>query len=117
MMVEAIEELRTKATSELGRDVADAEWEAGQSLRIEGVLSLALEQRPKKPARRQSSVLSAREIEISRLVADGLSNHAIAERLHLSPRTVENHVFHVLNKLGLDNRTQVATWLLRAGLD
>jgi len=117
MMVEAIEEVRTKAAGELGRDVADAEWEAGQSLGIEGVLSLAREQRPKNPAPRQPSVLSAREIEISRLVADGLSNHAIAERLHLSPRTVENHVFHVLNKLGLDNRTQVATWLLRAGLD
>jgi non-specific serine/threonine protein kinase len=41
-------------------------------------------------------------------VAEGLGNRAIADCLHLSVRTVENHVFHVLAKLGLDNRTQVA---------
>lgn len=117
MMGEAIEELRAQARGELGREIADAQWEAGQCLGIEAVLSMALEQRPREAPRRQPSVLSAREIEISRLVAEGLSNQAIAERLHLSPRTVENHVFHVLNKLGLDNRTQIATWLLRTTVD
>ena len=112
MMVEAIKELRTKANRELGHEAADAEWETGRSLGLEGALSMALEQRPGKRPRRQSSVLSAREFEIAGFVAQGLGNHAIAEQLHLSPRTVENHVFHVMNKLGLDNRTQIATWLL-----
>ena len=54
--------------------------------------------------------LSAREMEIARLVAEGLPNKAIAARLHLSVRTVESHVRHALRKLGLDNRTQLATW-------
>ena len=43
-------------------------------------------------------------------MAEGLANKAIAARLHLSVRTVESHVRHVLAKVGLDNRTQLATW-------
>jgi DNA-binding NarL/FixJ family response regulator len=54
--------------------------------------------------------LSARELEVAALVADGLANKAIAARLHLSVRTVESHVRHALAKVGLDNRTQLATW-------
>ena len=54
--------------------------------------------------------LSARELEVVRLVADGLANKAIAAQLHLSVRTVESHVRHVLAKAGLSNRTQLATW-------
>ena len=62
--------------------------------------------------RLQASVspLSAREFEVARLVAEGLTNHAIAERLHLSSRTAENHVQHVLDKLGFDSRSQIAAW-------
>ncbi len=47
---------------------------------------------------------------LARLVAEGLSNHVIAQRLHLSSRTAENHVQHVLNKLGFDSRSQIAAW-------
>jgi DNA-binding NarL/FixJ family response regulator len=54
--------------------------------------------------------LSTRELEVVRLVADGLPNKAIAAQLHLSVRTVESHVRHVLAKAGLSNRTQIATW-------
>jgi DNA-binding NarL/FixJ family response regulator len=54
--------------------------------------------------------LSSRELDVARLVAEGLQNKAIAARLHLSVRTVESHVRHALGKLGLDNRTQLATW-------
>ena len=43
-------------------------------------------------------------------MAEGLSNKGIAARLQLSVRTVESHVRHVLAKVGLDNRTQLATW-------
>ena len=56
------------------------------------------------------SGLSGREQEVARLVADGLANKTIAAQLHLSVRTVESHVRHVLTKLGLTNRTQLATW-------
>jgi DNA-binding NarL/FixJ family response regulator len=54
--------------------------------------------------------VSTRELEVAGLVAEGLSNKAVAARLHLSVRTVESHVRHVLAKVGLDNRTQLATW-------
>lgn len=57
--------------------------------------------------------LTAREREIAGLLADGLANRAIAERLVLSERTVEAHVRNILAKLGLTNRTQVATWSVR----
>jgi non-specific serine/threonine protein kinase len=55
--------------------------------------------------------LSDRELEVARLVADGLANKAIAAQLHLSTRTVESHVRHALGKLGLENRTQLAAWV------
>jgi DNA-binding CsgD family transcriptional regulator len=55
--------------------------------------------------------LSTRELEVCDLVADGLSNKEIGARLQLSVRTVESHVRHALAKLGLANRTQLASWL------
>ncbi len=52
--------------------------------------------------------LSEREREVARLVADGLTNRQIGERLIISERTAQNHVQHILTKLGLSNRSQIA---------
>ena len=60
--------------------------------------------------------LTPREMEVLRLVAEGASNRGIAERLSLSERTVENHVLHILTKLGLESRTAAATWAVRHGI-
>ena len=54
--------------------------------------------------------LSAREYEVARLVADGLTNAEIADELHLSPRTVGAHVEHILAKLGVARRAEIAAW-------
>ena len=54
--------------------------------------------------------LTAREFEIAQLIAEGLSNRAIADRLVISPRTVDGHVERMLAKLDFSSRTQVATW-------
>jgi DNA-binding CsgD family transcriptional regulator/tetratricopeptide (TPR) repeat protein len=62
-----------------------------------------------------SDTLTAREREIASLMADGLSNHDIAERLVITEGTVEVHVKHILSKLGLRSRTQVAGWVARQG--
>jgi DNA-binding NarL/FixJ family response regulator len=53
--------------------------------------------------------LSEREREVARLIADGKSNREIGEALVVSPKTVERHVTNVLAKLGLRNRTELAS--------
>ncbi|NUO58325.1 MAG: response regulator transcription factor, partial [Hamadaea sp.] len=61
--------------------------------------------------------LTERETEILRFVAKGLSYKQIAERLVLSPRTVQNHVQHTLGKLQLHNRVELVRYALERGLD
>jgi DNA-binding NarL/FixJ family response regulator len=61
--------------------------------------------------------LTERETEILRLVAKGVSYKAIAERLGLSHRTVQNHVQNTLNKLQLHNRVELARYAIEQGLD
>ena len=60
--------------------------------------------------------LSGREIDVLMLVAQGLDNAAIGAKLYISPHTVKNHIANVLDKLGLENRTQAAVWAARSGL-
>ncbi len=57
-----------------------------------------------------ASGLSPREREVSVLVGKGLTNRQIAETLYVSERTAQNHVQHILTKLGFDNRSQIAVW-------
>ena len=61
-------------------------------------------------------VLSDRELQVVRLVAEGLSNKQISLRLALSDKTVKNHISHILAKLHLTARTQIAVHALRAGI-
>ncbi len=56
------------------------------------------------------SVLSPREVEVAKLVAEGLTNRQIAHRLVISERTAQNHVQHILVKLGFTTRSQIAAW-------
>src|SRR5215472_167247 len=57
------------------------------------------------------SSLSARELEVAELVAQGLSNPAIARRLYLSRPTVATHVAHILTKLDFSSRAEIAAWI------
>ncbi len=61
--------------------------------------------------------LSARERDVVELIAEGCTNREIAERLVISERTTENHVQRIVNRLGLQSRTQVAAWALRHGVE
>jgi two-component system, NarL family, response regulator LiaR len=71
-----------------------------------------------RPADRPAAgaLLTEREREVARLVAEGLCNEEIAARLRLGERTVRTHISHILGKLHLANRTQVALYALREGL-
>jgi DNA-binding CsgD family transcriptional regulator len=61
----------------------------------------------------ESRPLTPREQEVARLVAQGLTNREIAERLVLSPRTIESHVERIMNRLGVGSRTEIAAWAAR----
>jgi two-component system, NarL family, response regulator LiaR len=60
--------------------------------------------------------LSQRELEVLRLMVEGLSNPEIATQLYLSPNTIKTHVRGIMNKLAVDDRVQVAVVALRTGL-
>jgi DNA-binding CsgD family transcriptional regulator len=62
---------------------------------------------------RSTGDITARESQVLGLVAEGLSNRSIAERLFLSPRTVEKHVERLMAKTGSANRAQLAIYVLR----
>ena len=62
---------------------------------------------------RRAPALSPREAEVAKLVAEGLTNRQIAERLVISGRTAQNHVQHILTKLGFTTRSQIAAWSVR----
>lgn len=53
----------------------------------------------------------AREFEVAGLVAEGLTNHSIAVRLSVAPRTAEAHVENIRRKLQVHSRAQIATWV------
>ena len=60
--------------------------------------------------------LSVREIEVLRLVAEGLNNQVIAERLFLSEHTVHRHLANILNKLSVSSRAAAVAQAARRGL-
>ena len=63
-----------------------------------------------------NALLSGRELQVVRLIAEGLSNKQIGANLGLSDKTVKNHISHILAKMGLTARTQVAVYAIRAGI-
>ena len=55
-------------------------------------------------------------MQVVQLVAEGLSDRQIASRLGISPRTVDNHLRHIFEKVGVSSRRALATWALRSAL-
>jgi non-specific serine/threonine protein kinase len=104
----------TRAAAAKGvADDADRLWKHGSRLTVDDAIALAFG--TTGPRTSHALGISEREIDVVRLVASGLSNKEIAGRLHLSVRTVESHVRHVLTKTGMVNRTQLATWARERG--
>jgi DNA-binding CsgD family transcriptional regulator len=80
--------------------------------RTEDALQLSPLRRPKL----DDLPLSARQIEVGRLVANGLTNAVIAERLGISHRTVTSHLDHIYGRLGIGSRAALARWIVERGL-
>jgi len=104
----------------LGQQAFAAAWAEGRRMPLELVTDYALG-RVALPAAAPSSPVSdnfpgispltAREMEVARLVTQGLSNREIAKMLVISERTADAHIEHILNKLGFNSRAQIAAWV------
>ena len=106
----ALAQLRTR----LGTRRLESELLRGRSLGLDAAVALALSGATPSPDKAPTRTpLSDRELEVAALAAAGLSNRAIADRLFLSPRTVEKHVEHVMDKLGVGSRAEIAAWHTR----
>jgi DNA-binding CsgD family transcriptional regulator len=93
----------------MGQDNFEAAWAEGAALSTEETIAYA--QRGRGERKRPSSgwaSLTPTELDVVRLVADGLGNKEIAARLFVSYRTVQTHLTHVYTKLGLTSRVQLA---------
>ena len=107
-----------QARQALGEAAFQAAYHRGLELGGEDVLAYALQQPPRKPPKKpqppplsDGAPLTPRELQVARLIAGGRSNKEIAAELVISQRTAENHVEHILTKLGFTSRAKVAAWV------
>jgi predicted ATPase/DNA-binding NarL/FixJ family response regulator len=107
-----------QARQALGEAAFYAAYHRGLDLAAADVLAYALQQPPEKPTEKppapavsEWAPLTPREMQVARLIAVGRSNKDIAAELVISQRTAENHVEHILAKLGFTSRAQVAAWV------
>jgi DNA-binding CsgD family transcriptional regulator len=115
--VEALVELAVALARRAGHgDTARARSLAADAARRATTLGMApfaarARQLADRLGRAPAELLTPREREVAELVAQGLTNREISARLYLSERTAQNHVQHILTKLDLPNRSQIAIWI------
>ncbi|MDV6247049.1 protein kinase domain-containing protein [Rhodococcus opacus] len=103
------------AHQEIGDRAFTAAHQTGQGLGFDAAIAYALHEQPPSastPDTNAAPRLTKRERQVADLIAEGLTNQAIADRLVISPRTAQGHVEHILAKLGFTSRTQVAAWVM-----
>jgi DNA-binding CsgD family transcriptional regulator/tetratricopeptide (TPR) repeat protein len=106
---------REAAVAALGAAAFDAEFTAGTQLSREDAVRLAVGEAAVGDAVAvdvsTAGPLARRELEVSKLIAEGLTNKQIGARLFISERTVASHVRNIMDKLGFNNRAQIAVWM------
>jgi DNA-binding CsgD family transcriptional regulator len=101
----------------LGTDAFDSAWAEGEALSLEEAVAYAM--RGRGPRQRPASgweSLTPMESQVVDLVAEGLSNKQVAERLFVSPRTVSTHLSHVFAKLGVSSRSELTAAAAKRGV-
>ncbi len=111
--------LKDAAIADLMRGIRSAA--IGESLVSPTIAAKVLQQMRATGASRHDadvihSELSSREIEVLKLIANGKDNAQIAADLHISPKTVKNHISNILMKLQIQNRIQAAVYAVRSGI-
>ena len=111
-----LDEACRRARAKLGERKSDSVWNDGHTMSAARALEYALgaDHTPAEPL--DAGPLSRREQEVVAMVAAGMTNREIAERLFIAERTAEGHVERIRNKLGFRSRTEVATWAVQHGL-
>ncbi|WP_143069389.1 ATP-binding protein [Rhodococcus maanshanensis] len=109
------DEFTRNVSGTLGVPGYEAAYREGGALDFGGAIAFALrEQSPEEtPTARHLAGLTERESEVADLIAEGLTNRDIADRLAISTGTVNGHVEHILAKLGLSSRVQIAVLVLQ----
>ncbi|MGW0042306.1 ATP-binding protein [Rhodococcus sp. NPDC003348] len=102
-----------ESTDAIGQKAFEAAFARGRALRVDAAIAYALgDQTSAEPsASAPTERLTRRQREIAELVAQGMTNKAIAQQLVISQRTAEGHVENVLTKLGFTTRAQIAAWV------
>ena len=103
-------------TFDLDEHVYDALAPAASGFLLKDVIAEFARIRPRAPARGRLGELTPRETDVLRLLAEGLSNPELAERLGVGEETVKTHVSRILSKLGLRDRTQAVVMAYETGL-
>jgi predicted ATPase/class 3 adenylate cyclase/DNA-binding CsgD family transcriptional regulator len=103
------------ARSRLGTLKSEEAWNQGRAMTANQAIDYALNE-GEPETRIDASPLSRRQREVATLVAAGLTNREIAERLFIAERSAEGHVERIRNKLGVRSRTEVAAWAVEHGL-
>ncbi|MGW0595783.1 ATP-binding protein [Streptomyces sp. NPDC002776] len=108
------EDSERRAREALGEPAYEKAYRYGRELELTELVGHALDEgrgTPDPADGPKGSHLTPRESQVADLVARGLANHQIADRLVIARRTAEGHVERILGKLGLDNRSQLAAWV------
>jgi predicted ATPase/DNA-binding CsgD family transcriptional regulator len=106
-----------RARHRLGKSKGDAAWSDGATLSTVEAIGYALGAQTAASLQTvDAGPLSRREAEVAAMVAVGMTNKEIAQRLFIAERTAEGHVERIRNKLGVRSRTEVATWAVAHGL-
>ena len=111
-----IDECASQGRQAVGVEKWQAEYDRGGTLDRPAALALALGQAsPPTAPRPDDGPLTRRQLEVAKLVAEGLTDREVAARLSISIRTAESHVEQILARLGFRSRAQIAAWVAAGG--